>query len=130
MCAIMCTLFNSYVDANKESSNITDLTLPNNKIHPNSIFLLMKMDKLFKEHDLSKFDYVIIIDDLKLSKNKLGQNVVDISFNYSVDDMSYKKEYHYVITESKMELINWLNFYLDIYKDETVKKMMLLDCVA
>lgn len=130
MCAIMCTSFNSYVDANKESSNITDLTLPNNKIHPNSIFLLMKMDKLFKEHDLSKFDYVIIIDDLKLSKNKLGQNVVNISFHYTVDDMSYKKEYHYVIPESKMELINWLNFYLDIYKDETVKKMMLLDCVA
>lgn len=127
----MCTSFNSYVDENKESSNITaDLTLPNNKIHPNSIFSLMKMDKLFKEHDLSKFDYVIIIDDLKLSKNKLGQNVVDMSFHYTVDDMSYKKEYHYVITESKMELINWLNFYLDIYKDETVKKMMLLDCVA
>lgn len=91
MCAIMCTSFNSYVDANKESSNITDLTLPNNKIHPNSIFLLMKMDKLFKEHDLSKFDYIIVIDDLKLSKNKLGQNVVNISFHYTVDDMSYKK---------------------------------------
>lgn len=57
---------------------------------------MMKMDKLFKEHDLSKFDYVIIIDDLKLSKNKLGQNVVDMSFNYSVDDISYKREYHYV----------------------------------
>jgi hypothetical protein len=127
----MCTSFNSYVDENKESSNIiADLTLPNNKIHPNSVFSLMKMDKLFKEHDLSKFDYVIIIDDLKLSKNKLGQNVVNMSFHYTVDDMSYKKEYHYVITESKMELINWLNFYLDIYKDETVKKMMLLDCVA
>lgn len=127
----MCTSFNSYVDENKESSNITaDLTLPNNKIHPKSIFSMMKMDKLFKEHDLSKFDYVIIIDDLKLSKNKLGQNVVDISFNYSVDDKTYKKEYHYVIPESKMELINWLNFYSDIYKDETVKKMMLLDCVA
>jgi hypothetical protein len=127
----MCTSFYSYVDENKESSNITaDLTLPNNKIHPKSIFSMMKMDKLFKEHDLSKFDYVIIIDDLKLSKNKLGQNVVDISFNYSVDDKTYKKEYHYVIPESKMELINWLNFYLDIYKDETVKKMMLLDCVA
>ena len=53
-----------------------------------------------------------------------------MSFNYSVDDTTYKKEYHYVIPESKMELINWLNFYLDIYKDETVKKMMLLDCVA
>ena len=91
---------------------------------------MMKMDKLFKEHDLSKFEYVIIIDDLKLSKNKLGQNVVDMSFNYIVDDMTYKKEYHYVIPESKMDLINWLNFYLDIYKDETVKKMMLLDCVA
>ena len=88
----MCTSFYSYVDENKESSNITaDLTLPNNKIHPKSIFSMMKMDKLFKEHDLSKFDYVIIIDDLKLSKNKLGQNVVDISFNYSVDDKTYKK---------------------------------------
>lgn len=127
----MCASFNSYVDENKESSNITaDLTLPNNQINPNSIFSMMKMDKLFKEHDLSKFDYIIIIDDLKLSKNKLGQNVVNMSFNYSVDDTTYKKEYHYVITESKMELINWLNFYLDIYKDETVKKMMLLDCVA
>lgn len=126
----MCTSFNSYVEYNKESSNITDSTLYNNQIHPNSIFSMMKMDKLFKEHDLSKFDYVIIIDDLKLSKNKLGQNVVDISFNYSVDDKTYKKEYHYVIPESKMELVNWLNFYLDIYKDETVKKMMLLDCVA
>ncbi len=126
----MCTSFNSYVEYNKESSNITDSTLYNNQIHPNSIFSLMKMDKLFKEHDLSKFDYVIIIDDLKLSKNKLGQNVVNMSFHYTVDDMSYKKEYHYVISESKMELINWLNFYLDIYKDETVKKMMLLDCVA
>ena len=126
----MCTSFNSYVEYNKESSNITDSTLYNNQIHPNSIFSMMKMDKLFKEHDLSKFDYVIIIDDLKLSKNKLGQNVVDISFNYSVDDKTYKKEYHSVIPESKMELVNWLNFYLDIYKDETVKKMMLLDCVA
>lgn len=126
----MCTSFNSYVEYNKESSNITDLTLYNTQINPNSIFSMMKMDKLFKEHDLSKFDYVIIIDDLKLSKNKLGQNVVDMSFNYSVDDTTYKKEYHYVIPESKMELINWLNFYLDIYKDETVKKMMLLDCVA
>lgn len=127
----MCASFNSYVDENKESSNITaDLTLPSNQIHPKSIFSMMKMDKLFKEHDLSKFDYVIIIDDLKLSKNKLGQNVVNMSFNYSVDDTTYKKEYHYVITESKMELINWLNFYLDIYKDETVKKMMLLDCVV
>lgn len=126
----MCTSFNSYVEYNKESSNITDSTLYNNQIHPNSIFLMMKMDKLFKEHDLSKFDYVIIIDDLKLSKNKLGQNVVDMSFNYSVDNTTYKKEYHYVIPESKIELINWLNFYSDIYKDETVKKMMLLDCVA
>ena len=126
----MCTSFNSYVEYNKESSNITDLTLYNTQINPNSIFSMMKMDKLFKEHDLSKFDYVIIIDNLKLSKNKLGQNVVDMSFNYSVDDTTYKKEYHYVIPESKMELINWLNFYLDIYKDETVKKMMLLDCVA
>ena len=126
----MCTSFNSYVEYNKESSNITDLTLYNTQINPNSIFSMMKMDKLFKAHDLSKFDYVIIIDDLKLSKNKLGQNVVDMSFNYSVDDTTYKKEYHYVIPESKMELINWLNFYLDIYKDETVKKMMLLDCVA
>lgn len=126
----MCTSFNSYVEDNKKSLNITDSLLQNNKINPNSIFSMMKMDKLFKEHDLSKFDYVIIIDDLKLSKNKLGQNVVDISFNYSVDDKTYKKEYHYVISESKMELINWLNFYLDIYKDETVKKMMLLDCVA
>ncbi len=126
----MCTSFNSYVEYNKESSNITDSTLYNNQINPNSIFSMMKMDKLFKEHDLSKFDYVIIIDDLKLSKNKLGQNVVDMSFNYSVDDKTYKKEYHYVTPESKMELINWLNFYLDIYKDETVKKMMLLDCVA
>lgn len=126
----MCTSFNSYVEYNKESSNITDLTLYNTQINPNSIFSMMKMDKLFKEHDLSKFDYVIIIDDLKLSKNKLRQNVVDMSFNYSVDDTTYKKEYHYVIPESKMELINWLNFYLDIYKDETVKKMMLLDCVA
>lgn len=45
----MCTSFNSYVDENKESSNITaDLTLPNNKIHPNSIFSLMKMDKLLR----------------------------------------------------------------------------------
>ena len=61
----MCTSFNSYVDENKESSNITaDLTLPNNQINPNSIFSMMKMDKLFKEHDLSKFDYIIIIDDL------------------------------------------------------------------
>lgn len=126
----MCTSFNSYVEYNKESSNITDLTLYNTQINPNSIFSMMKMDKLFKEHDLSKFDYVIIIDDLKLSKNKLRQNVVDMSFNYSVDVTTYKKEYHYVIPESKMELINWLNFYLDIYKDETVKKMMLLDCVA
>lgn len=126
----MCTSFNSYVQDNKKSLNITDSLLQNNQIHPNSIFSMMKMDKLFKEHDLSKFDYVIIIDDLKLSKNKLGQNVVDISFNYSVDDKTYKKEYHYVIPESKMELVNWLNFYLDIYKDETVKKMMLLDCVA
>ena len=125
----MCTSFNSYVQDNKKSLN-TDSLLQNNQIHPNSIFSMMKMDKLFKEHDLSKFDYVIIIDDLKLSKNKLGQNVVDISFNYSVDDKTYKKEYHYVIPESKMELVNWLNFYLDIYKDETVKKMMLLDCVA
>lgn len=126
----MCTSFNSYVEDNKKSLNITDLTLYNNQIHPKSIFSMMKMDKLFKEHDLSKFDHVIIIDDLKLSKNKLGQNVVDMSFNYSVDDISYKREYHYVTPESKMELINWLNFYLDIYKDETVKKMMLLDCVA
>ena len=126
----MCTSFNSYVEDNKKSLNITDSLLQNNKINPNSIFSMMKMDKLFKEHDLSKFDYVIIIDDLKLSKNKLGQNVVDMSFNYSVDDKTYKKEYHYVIPESKMELINWLNFYLDIYKDETVKKMMLLDCIA
>lgn len=126
----MCTSFNSYVEDNKKSLNITDSLLQNNKINPNSIFSMMKMDKLFKEHDLSKFDYVIIIDDLKLSKNKLGQNVVDMSFNYSVDDKTYKKEYHYVISESKMELINWLNFYLDIYKDETVKKMMLLDCIA
>ena len=126
----MCTSFNSYVEYNKESSNITDSTLHNNKINPKSIFSMMKMDKLFKEHDLSKFDYVIIIDDLKLSKNKLGQNVVDMSFNYSVDDISYKREYHYVTPESKMELVNWLNFYLDIYKDETVKKMMLLDCVT
>lgn len=126
----MCTLFNSYVEDNKKSLNITDSLLQNNQINPKSIFSMMKMDKLFKEHDLSKFDYVIIIDDLKLSKNKLGQNVVDMSFNYIVDDMTYKKEYHYVIPESKMELINWLNFYLDIYKDETVKKMMLLDCVA
>lgn len=68
----MCTSFNSYVEYNKESSNITDLTLYNTQINPNSIFSMMKMDKLFKEHDLSKFDYVIIIDDLKLSKNKLG----------------------------------------------------------
>ena len=126
----MCTSFNFYVEYNKESSNITDSTLYNTQINPNSIFSMMKMDKLFKEHDLSKFDYVIIIDDLKLSKNKLGQNVVDMSFNYLVDDTTYKKEYHYVIPESKMELINWLNFYLDIYKDETVKKIMLLDCVA
>lgn len=126
----MCTSFNSYVQDNKKSLNITDSLLQNNQIHPNSIFLMMKMDKLFKEHDLSKFDYVIIIDDLKLSKNKLEQNVVDMSFNYIVDNTTYKKEYHYVIPESKMELINWLNFYLDIYKDETVKKMMLLDCVA
>lgn len=126
----MCTSFNFYVEYNKESSNITDSTLYNTQINPNSIFSMMKMEKLFKEHDLSKFDYVIIIDDLKLSKNKLGQNVVDMSFNYLVDDTTYKKEYHYVIPESKMELINWLNFYLDIYKDETVKKIMLLDCVA
>lgn len=95
----MCTSFNSYVEYNKESSNITDLTLYNTQINPNSIFSMMKMDKLFKEHDLSKFDYVIIIDDLKLSKNKLRQNVVDMSFNYSVDDTTYKKEYHQPISK-------------------------------
>lgn len=101
------------------------------KIKPDTLFSLMEMDKVFKEHDLNleNFDYVIHVEHMEVLLNKSGQYILDMSFCYNINGTLYHKKYHYNIPKSKSELIDWLMFYLDIYKDEKCKKIFLMDTV-
>lgn len=101
------------------------------QIKSNTLFSLMEMNKIFEEHDLNleNFDYVIHIEHMEVFLNKYGQYTLDMSFCYNINDKLYQKKYYYDIPKSKTELIDWLMFYLDIYKDEKCKKIFLMDTV-
>lgn len=109
---------------------------PYELINSNSIFNLLDLDKCFAKHNLSKlelndFDYYIFVDDLKLSINKKGQNVLFMSFKYTVKDKVYQQHYNHIIPKSKSKVVDWLKFQCEMYKEYKVKRIHLLDeCVG
>lgn len=105
---------------------------PYELINSNSIFSLLDMDECFAKHNLSKlklddFDYYIFVDKLQLSINKKGKYVLFMSFKYTVKDKVYQQHYNNIIPKSKSKVVDWLKSQCEMFKEDKVKRIHLLD---
>ena len=50
-----------------------------------------------------------------------------MSFKYTVKGKVYQKQYNHMIPKSKSKVVDWLKFQCEMFKENKVKRIHLLD---